>query len=63
MLHYGSKQANPAMPRHTMPLCCGLFLAIVGVSLFMQATASSALARCENRGGSLAYCRLAVYGR
>ena len=51
------------MSNHTMPICCALALSIIGASLFMQQTASNALARCENRGGSLAYCRLAVYGR
>ena len=51
------------MPNHTIPICCALALSIIGASLFIQTSTSNALARCENRGGSLAYCRLAVYGR
>jgi hypothetical protein len=46
------------------PLVCSIVaLVIVGASLLVQAQTNEALARCENRGNPVAYCRLVVLGR
>jgi hypothetical protein len=42
------------------------FLLFMGCTLavgLLHPSTDTALARCENRGGSVAECRLAVYGR
>lgn len=51
------------MRNHTPVLCSLATLAIVGASLLVQAQTNEAMARCENRGGSTAECRLVVLGR
>ena len=48
----------------TTPTVCALLgLLIVGASLLVQAQTKEALARCENRGGSVTECKLLVLGR
>ena len=63
MLDLHSAKTYHVMRSHLiLPVTAGLALLTLATGLLHPST-DSALARCENRGGSVAECRLLVLGR
>ena len=59
---HSTKTHHVMRPNLILPITAGLALLALAAGLLHPST-DSALARCENRGGSVAECRLLVLGR